>query len=64
MKKLLAILMFGLLVVGCTVNDYTASDGTTYSMVEVKGEAEFTRCTLDEYWYDTVEFNKPPVTED
>jgi len=62
MKNLLAILMLGLLVVGCTVNDYTASDGTTYSMVEVKGEAEFTRCTLDEFWYDTVEFNKPPVT--
>ena len=49
-------------MVGCTVNDYTASDGTTYTMVEVKGEAEFTRCTLDEFWYDTVEFNKPPVT--
>ena len=61
MEKFLAILIFSLLVVGCTVNDYTASDGTTYTMVEVKGEAEFTRCTLDEFWYDTVEFNKPPV---
>ena len=29
-------------------------------MVEVKGEAEFTRCTLDEF--GIIEFNKPIVT--
>ena len=61
MKKIIMLISLGLLLIGCSVTEHTASDGTSYTMVTSKWDDDFNKCKMDEYWYDQAEFNMPPV---
>jgi uncharacterized protein YceK len=61
MKNIFLIISLGLLLIGCSVTEHTASDGTSYTMVTSKWDDDFNKCKMDEYWYDQAEFNMPPV---
>ena len=61
MKNFLGFLLASLLLFGCSVNQYTSSDGTKYDVLEFYGEDAFNKCAMNEGWYSTVKINKPPV---
>ena len=62
MKKLAVLITSMIFLYGCSVSEFTSSDGTKYTMLKSKWDADFTECKMDEFWYGQVEFNKPPTS--